>query len=441
MADKLTTNEALTRSLVSFQGNKKQPFYRWLKYKEAFSSDFVRLILDRYAPKGGVVFDPFAGSGTALFASVQEGHVATGTELLPIGIAVAAARAAAQRVKLDKMVEARRNLASLMVGPGKPLRHLRMTKGAFSESNDAAIASYRGAVSRIRDKDVKCLLHFAGLCVLEESSFTRKDGQYLRWDYRSGKNVDSKFHKGVIKTFAEAVGSKLDEMIEDIAGRKEGVPMDVAINQESFFSYGLKMPKASVDLVVTSPPYCNRYDYTRTYALELLYLDYTDADVSALRQSLLTATVENRPKMEALRSLFAEHDEDTRFAEILETYESVGALHEVVAILEQAATDGSLNNPNIPRMVRNYFFEMAIAISNLSRITKRGAKVVMVNDNVRYFGEEVPVDLILSAMAERLGFSLEGIWVLPRGKGNSSQQMGAHGRTEIRKCVYIWKRR
>jgi len=30
--------------------------------------------------------------------------------------------------------------------------------------------------------------------------------------------------------------------------------------------------------------------------------------------------------------------------------------------------------------------------------------------------------------------------VLPNGKGNSSQQMGEHGREELRKCVYVWRK-
>ena len=66
--------------------------------------------------------------------------------------------------------------------------------------------------------------------------------------------------------------------------------------------------------------------------------------------------------------------------------------------------------------------------------------MVMVNDNVRYAGVVIPVDLILSDFAEAAGFNVEKIWVLPRGKGNSSQQMGRHGREEVRKCVYVWRK-
>ena len=62
----------------------------------------------------------------------------------------------------------------------------------------------------------------------------------------------------------------------------------------------------------------------------------------------------------------------------------------------------------------------------------------MVNDNVQYHGEEIPVDLILSDFAEQSGFRCEAIWTLTRGKGNSSQQMGRFGRQELRKCVYHW---
>ena len=51
----------------------------------------------------------------------------------------------------------------------------------------------------------------------------------------------------------------------------------------------------------------------------------------------------------------------------------------------------------------------------------------------------MPVDLILSDFAEHAGFEVETIWVLPVGKGNSSQQMGKHGRDELRKCVYVWR--
>ena len=41
-ADRLVVRDELTRKLVSYQGNKKQPGLRWLRYKEGFSAELVR---------------------------------------------------------------------------------------------------------------------------------------------------------------------------------------------------------------------------------------------------------------------------------------------------------------------------------------------------------------------------------------------------------------
>ena len=121
-------------------------------------------------------------------------------------------------------------------------------------------------------------------------------------------------------------------------------------------------------------------------------------------------------------------------------FESQEILQLILRYLEQCKTNKTLNNAGIPRMVRGYFVEMALVIFQCARVLRPGAPFVMVNDNVRYMGAHIPVDLILSDFAAAAGFTVEKIWTLPRGKGNSSQQMGTHGREEIRKCVYVWRR-
>jgi hypothetical protein len=115
-------------------------------------------------------------------------------------------------------------------------------------------------------------------------------------------------------------------------------------------------------------------------------------------------------------------------------------LQKILACLDSQREMNLLNNNGIPRMVRGYFYEMACVIAECARVLKRHAPLIMVNDNVRYAGVSVSVDLILSELARELGFEVEGIVVLPSGKGNSSQQMGAHGRDPLRKCVYLWRK-
>ena len=156
---------------------------------------------------------------------------------------------------------------------------------------------------------------------------------------------------------------------------------------------------------------------------------------------MLSCTVENAAKVHQLRAAYAAAGQEDAYARIAGVFERQRALGEVLALLRDQGRAGLLNNPNVPRMVENYFFEMCFVVAELARVLRPGGRLVMVNDNVRYAGEEVPVDLILSDFARRLGLGVERIWTLARGKGNSSQQMGAHGRQELRKCVYVWKKK
>ncbi|HEY7545180.1 MAG TPA: site-specific DNA-methyltransferase, partial [Blastocatellia bacterium] len=248
------------------------------------------------------------------------------------------------------------------------------------------------------------------------------------------------FDKGSILDFDRAIADKLDEIIFDLQNSKEQTglfPVETTQGKVQLFCGSCLdvMPRLADDeysAIITSPPYCNRYDYTRTYALELAMLGINERELIDLRQQMLSCTVENRAK--DLTGMNA------RWGEAIAAADNQKLLQAILKYLEDQKAQGKLNNNGIPRMVRGYFYEMACVISECLRVLKRGAPLVMVNDNVRYAGASISVDLILSDIAERLGFVVEKIFVLPNGKGNSSQQMGAHGRARLRKCIYILRK-
>jgi DNA modification methylase len=192
------------------------------------------------------------------------------------------------------------------------------------------------------------------------------------------------------------------------------------------------LPDSTYDAVMTSPPYCNRYDYTRTYALELALLGVDEQGLASLRQEMISCTVENRAK-DLLHI-------NPQWAIPLAVVDDQELLQAILKYLADQKAQGNLNNNGILRMVRGYFYEMACVIAECGRVLKPNTMLFMVNDNVRYAGASISVDMILSDIAEKLGFSVESILVLPNGKGNSSQQMGEHGREALRKCVYVWKK-
>ena len=444
---KLKVNDQLTREIVSFQGNKKEPFYRWLKFKEGFSSRLVRYCLNLFHPNSRHtprILDPFAGSGTTLTTSTRLGWRATGIELLPVGTAAMKARLKADTVSIPAFEEYMRELESSRLQGGKQsyrFPHLRITESAFPRQTEIAIGNYLDFVNQIEDPDIRYLFWFACLSVLEDVSFTRKDGQYLRWDNRSRRKLRSSFNKGEIPLFRPAVMNKLDIMLDDMRWRNGGTySSNVNIIEASSLDVLPTLTEASVDLILTSPPYCNRYDYTRTYALELAFLGYDEQALKSLRQALLSATVENKSKREYLQEQYQIRNQGGRFQSAVRSFEKQEVLHTLLQMLYRLRDQGKLNNSNIPAMVENYFFEMNCLIAEMARVLAPSGKLVMINDNVQYHGEEIPVDLILSEFAQSAGLEVEAIWVLPRGKGNSSQQMGIHGRKELRKCAYVWSK-
>jgi DNA modification methylase len=440
---KFFVEPALTRQLVSFQANKKRPVYRWYKFKEAFSASLIDYFFRKYRISKGRILDPFAGSGTSLFAASEIGIDADGIELLSIGKQIIETRKLLESIFTFEDFDELKRWSVLRVWKDSKskasLPELRITTGAYPERTKESIEKYLGACQK-ENSQVQAVLRFALLCALESMSYTRKDGQYLRWDYRSGRKQGNKiFDKGKILSFDQAVLKKINEITVDLAPNQqtglfhaEKLKGKIHLFQGSCLKILPKLPDEKYNAIITSPPYCNRYDYTRTYALELALLGTDEQGLTNLRQEMLSCTVENR-----IKDLLKINPSWTTAITIADNQE---LLQTILKYLNEQKVEGLLNNNGIPRMVKGYFYEMACVIAECARVLKPNSLFFMVNDNVRYAGVSVSVDMILSDFAEKLGFCIENILVLPNGKGNSSQQMGKHGREALRKCVYVWRK-
>ena len=214
-----------TVGLVSYQRDKTERVTRWCRFKEAFSASFVRYVIERVGVPGGKVLDPFAGSGTTLFSASESGLDAVGIELLPNAVAIMNVRRTLRRMDLAKTGREIANFASTFAweepGPISPFQHLPITQGAFPSSNEIRLNRYLYDAEMVESPDTRQLLRFAAMCVLEDISYTRKDGQYLRWDRRAQRpsNRKSGFQKTDVQDFTIAITNKFRQISEDIEAK------------------------------------------------------------------------------------------------------------------------------------------------------------------------------------------------------------------------------
>jgi site-specific DNA-methyltransferase (cytosine-N4-specific) len=453
----LEETDQFDRQLVSFQANKTETLHSWIKYREGFSAELVDILLDRFgvAP-GDAILDPFAGSCTTLLCAQMRGIDAVGIELLPHSHLAWEAKSSAFAYDLPELRAIRdRVRQERPPATDSRFRHLRITRTAFPAKTEADLMAYTAWFARMPiSPQARTLCRLLLLSILEDISYTRKDGQYLRWDGRAGKIVERNearlakgrrpikgIDKGRLPEVRDALLLALDKVIVDVAVlQREPPPASRQRLIKGNTLYELPALSAgSFSAVITSPPYANRYDYTRTYALELAYLGIGD-EIFDLRQEQLSCTVENRPKLDKLRAHYEALGQVKRFRDILHVIESNAALYEINHALQTRNELGEINNRGVLRMIDQYFAELTFVFAELHRVVKSEGRVAFVNDNVRYAGEVIPVDLLTTDLAASLGFLPEKVYVLPQRKGNSSQQMGRYGRAALRKSITVWKR-
>lgn len=412
-AHQIKEEKQLSR-FVGFVGNRDVPLLRLFRFKEAFSLHLVREFVRRFQlTNEDYVFDPFCGMGTVMFGSTLEGISSVGVDKLPIAIFVA--RILNQMLKINPadlskafgmLQRSVKSARPAVIAEGVPLIPL-----AFSPVQLIKLKQLKGAINELRHpcRDILTMLF---LSILEDASFTAKDGQFLR--LIKDKHLPEPLDLLTNKVEASLIEIKsVQNLIPPWWRSEDGTRFWEGDTRELHTSYFQKLPTC----IITSPPYANRYDYTRSYCLELCFHFVKNfEELKAIRFGLLRSHIEVKVGNE-------ERPPHT-------------ALAEVIAALQKK----DLNNPRIPLMLIGYFVDMAKSIGEWAKYLAPGAKVALVVDNVRYEGEMVPVDLILTELAESHGFTCDDILVA-RYKSNSSQQMGKYGRRAVRESIVLWSKK
>ena len=156
---------------------------------------------------------------------------------------------------------------------------------------------------------------------------------------------------------------------------------------------------ASVDAVITSPPYPNEKDYTRTVRLESVILGFirSKQELRALKQRLVRSNT---------RGVYKADTDDLEVA----THAAIGEISQSIERrrLELGKTSGF--ERLYPRVTQLYFGGMRRHLASLRPALKRGAKLAyIVGDQASYLRVMIRTGELLADLAQSLGYRVTGI--------------------------------
>lgn len=401
------------------EDNKLRPEDRavhdWYRFVLSFPPHLVRDYLERFAiGPGKRVLDPFCGTGTTLVECKKLG-------IGSVGIEANAMPCFASQVKVDWSVD-----------PGGLLSHASEVANLTCEKLQGhGISEFAGLplfdTGQGLTAELRTLPRDAGKLLLRDSISPLPLHRTLVLLETLKQNGDDRFsqHERVALARAIVFGASnlhfgpevgvappkrdapvveiwlagVKEMAEDLRTLqgKPGAPAFVH-RADSRQLTSLLGPNR-VDAVITSPPYPNEKDYTRTTRLESVLLGFirNKQDLRSLKQGLIRSNTRNVYKSDRDDVLVAQHEEIQRIAEAIESRR-----------VELGKTSGW--ERLYARVTKLYFGGMARHLSGLRNILRPGAQLAyVVGDQASYLRVMIRTGQLLADIAQSLGYEVTGI--------------------------------
>jgi hypothetical protein len=235
----------------------------------------ARRLIETLSAKGDTVLDPFCGSGTVLVEAMLAGRKAHGTDLNPIAVMLARAKTYPRTPeKTQALTAAARRAAEVAEGRRK---------------------AKTGASRRLPQEDVSLfaphvLLELDGIRVgIEEAPPEARPDLFLvlssilvklspkRGDTSEGiveKRIAAGYPSRLFVKKTEELARRFDEFAALLEqGRERGAPAPHARVWEDNANVLSHIEDASIDAIITSPPYVATYDYLQHHELRMRWLE------------------------------------------------------------------------------------------------------------------------------------------------------------------------
>ncbi len=414
----------------NFSSNKTLPIHRWVPWIAGFSSDFVKSALDGFLKKKGTVIDPFCGVGTTLVEAILGGHNAIGFEINPYAVLASRAKANAYSVDIDEFTSKiddfqqfyREKISSNYKPHSTPPKGFKTRASFYNPRVLHKVLIVQDFVLGIEDDTLRDLFRLA---------FASTMVSYSNYSYEPslGRRVSAGREEIHDFPVAKAITYKLTDMAEDIAWLQEHMErnnLDIQIINDSFFHCRKHLLSASVDLVITSPPYLNNYHYNRNTRPQLYWLGYAH-------------TPDDLKKLENLNfGKFWQTVRDLDRLDLSFTLPHTDIEERLKMLRKLNGEKGPYGGNGWANYAAAYFNDCRKFAEGIKYVLKRGGTALVVIGNSILQGVMIPTDEYFGKIAESIGLELVKIDI-PRATrvGNSIIQSAVRvGKAESSHQLY-----
>lgn len=404
---------------LSLERNRIRPedraIHDWYRFVLSFPPHLVRQYVDRLRlGKGTVLLDPFCGTGTSTTEAKKLGICSLGIEATPMACL-------AGQVKLDwspRPELLRANSRAVAEAAQRELDRDGLGDGAGLPLFGAG-TSGAPALRKLPAESERLLLTHSISPVPLHRTLVLLEALARRGDARLSRHQRLALAKTLVTgagnlVFGPEVGvgkakpdapvvaqwlANVEAMADDLASARGGPEASASVLLGDARTAGALLPPDSVDAIITSPPYPNEKDYTRTTRLEsvLLGLLRNRDDLRALKQTLVRSNTRGVYKADEDDVLVAGHSEIQRLAEAIESRRA--ALGKTSGFERLYA-----------RVTRLYFGGMLRHLADLRPVLRPGARLAyVVGDQASYLRVMIRTGTILADLASTLGFEVLAI--------------------------------
>lgn len=392
--------------LVNTSISKKQPYHRWIRYREGYAGDLVKEILRRYPiEESHFVLDPMCGSGSTIVACNELGIGSIGLDVNPYAVLSTemkslsftsdfASRIRSFLKKIELEIDNQENATQLNDFELDLLKY-------FDRSNLDQLVRIKRNISKTSEKKTEYdFLMFALIAIIEDCSNRKKDGNGLATRQTKISDCYALFSSQVNKMLADYQEAPYPEPPKSKTALLSALDLDST-------EFGNVLNKDKVGAIIFSPPYANSFDYFESYKMELIFGEWSKANEihdkrkSLIRNYRLGYGKELQSNFEIVEDICAE-----LWSRIPEKEAKTGK------------KDGRTRL--VPNMLRAYFEDMSKVIINGMSLLEDGGHMHIVIDQSAYVGAPIPTDTIFAHIADQQGY--EVIEILKCRRANTSGQ-------------------